>query len=194
MVGITSMGKSAVVPANVTGVRHNFVSSRHDRSAKAILVTTARTSPARATRFEKLSLTKLLDAPVSTVASTHPPSTSIAAVMSPPCTLNGGFAGVGPMLRLSPSRSGFGGDVRRFPRHRNGSTLWLTLLLGHNPNRSRGVGLDSLDGSVRSYRSGRRPAARLLGRFLARSSSESRVLLASWFSPLGFHIESTRVA
>jgi len=32
-----------------------------------------------------------------------------------------------------------GGDVPRFPRHPDGSTLWLTLLLGHNPNRSRGV-------------------------------------------------------
>jgi len=80
------------------------------------------------------------------------------------------------MLRLSPPHSGSGRDVLRFPRHPNGLTLWLTLLLGHNPNRSRGVGWDSLDGSVCSHRSGRRPAARLLGRFPARSSGESRVL------------------
>jgi len=140
MVGITNMGKSTVVPANKTGVRHNFVTSRHDRSTNAILVTTSRTSPARATRFVKLSLAKLLDATVSTVASTHLPATSIAAVMSPPCTLNGGFAGVGPMLRSSPPHPDSGGDVLRFPRHPDGSTLWLALLLGHNPNRSRAVG------------------------------------------------------
>jgi len=44
--------------SRVSGVRHNFVTSRHDRSANAILVTTSRTSPARANRFVKLSLAK----------------------------------------------------------------------------------------------------------------------------------------
>jgi len=71
MEGITNMGKSTAVPANVTGGCHNFVTSRHDRSANAILVTTSRTSPARATRFAKLSLVKLLDAP-GTNGGVHP--------------------------------------------------------------------------------------------------------------------------
>jgi len=60
------------------------------------------------------SLAKLLDAPVSTVASTHRPPIRTLAVIRALLILSGGFLDVGLRLR-SPLRPHLGGDVVRFP-------------------------------------------------------------------------------
>jgi len=139
MVGITKNGIHTRVPANSTRVRHSSFTARLDRSANANVVMISCISSGLATIRTYPSLAKLLDAPVSTVASTHRPPICTVAVIRPLLILNGRLLDIGLLLRSSPLRPHLGKDVVRFPGYLGDNNRQSIYSYDHSPNKSSGA-------------------------------------------------------
>jgi len=98
MVGITKNGIHTRVPAISTRVRHSSFTARLDRSAIIVLLSCISSGLAFIRTYP--SLAKLLDAPISTVASTHRPPISTVAVIRPLLILDGRFLEVGLLFSI----------------------------------------------------------------------------------------------